>query len=78
LTKGKKRYNKYCKGENNMIINKGPNDPPYYKDWDDFVRKFPQETDFICKEFDKLWAPLETMFLKYVSTIFLLCGLMKI
>jgi hypothetical protein len=37
-----------------MIVNKRPNDPFYYKDWDDFVRKFPQELEFICRKFDKL------------------------
>ena len=37
-----------------MIENKMPNDPPYYTDWDDFVKKFPQEADFICGEFNNL------------------------
>ena len=37
-----------------MIINKMPNDPPYYEDWDVFMEKFPKETAFICEEFKKL------------------------
>ena len=37
-----------------MIVNKRPNDPSYYADWDDFAGKFPSETSFICEEFCKL------------------------
>jgi hypothetical protein len=37
-----------------MIINKMPNDPPYYKDWDIFTKIFPKETAFICDEFINL------------------------
>jgi hypothetical protein len=37
-----------------MIVNKMPNDPLYYKDWDIFAGEFPQETAFICAEFKNL------------------------